>query len=179
MPSLRASYRDWRRLLSDIISALSVEYELAQRVVAGGKAYILVDGKEVASEDGKYVYRFKMEKLLGGEPAFTDVPVKVVDGRQNVIRGEILSIDGDVILLSLEKKPATRAVHQANINATNLKKLKIPQPTIEEQGKITEILSTVDKKLEIEKTQKAKLERIKGGLMDLLLTGKIRVKVGQ
>jgi restriction endonuclease S subunit len=120
-----------------------------------------------------------MEKLLGGEPAFTDVPVKVVDGRQNVIRGEILSIDGDVILLSLEKKPATRAVHQANINATNLKKLKIPQPTIEEQGKITEILSTVDKKLEIEKTQKAKLERIKGGLMDLLLTGKIRVKVGQ
>ena len=110
MSSLRASYRDWRRLLSDIISALSVEYELAQRVVAGGKAYILVDGKEVASEDGKYVYRFRMEKLLGGEPAFTDVPVKVVDGHQNVIRGEILSIDGDVILLSLGKKPATSRV---------------------------------------------------------------------
>jgi type I restriction enzyme S subunit len=75
------------------------------------------------------------------------------------------------------KQLATRAVHQANINATNLKKLKIPRPAIEEQRKIAEILSTIDKKLEVERNEKAKLERIKQGLMDLLLTGKIRVKI--
>jgi type I restriction enzyme S subunit len=75
------------------------------------------------------------------------------------------------------KQLATRAVHQANINATNLKKLKIPRPAIEEQRKIVKILSTVDKKLEVERNEKTKLERIKQGLMDLLLTGKIRVKV--
>jgi len=75
------------------------------------------------------------------------------------------------------KQLATRAVHQANINATNLKKLKIPWLAIEEQRKIVEILSTVDKKLEVERNEKAKLERIKQGLMDLFLTGKVRVKV--
>jgi type I restriction enzyme S subunit len=75
------------------------------------------------------------------------------------------------------KQLATRAVHQANINATNLRKLKIPRPAIEEQRKIAEILSTIDKKLEVERNEKAKLERIKQGLMDLLLTGKIRVKI--
>jgi len=72
---------------------------------------------------------------------------------------------------------ATQAVHQANINATNLKKFKIPLPPLEEQRKIAEILSTVDKRLEVERKRKEKLERIKKGLMDLLLTGKIRVEV--
>jgi len=60
-----------------------------------------------------------------------------------------------------------------------IKKLKIPLPLIPEQQKIAQILSTVDKELELERNEKAKLERIKQGLMDLLLTGKIRVKVNE
>ncbi|MHC1624135.1 MAG: restriction endonuclease subunit S [Candidatus Methanospirareceae archaeon] len=72
---------------------------------------------------------------------------------------------------------ATRAVHQANINATNLKKFKVSFPEkIEEQRRIAEILSTLDKKLELERKRKEKLERIKKGLMNNLLTGKRRVK---
>jgi type I restriction enzyme S subunit len=72
---------------------------------------------------------------------------------------------------------ATRAVHQANINATNLQSFTIPIPPLSEQKKIAETLMTLDKKLEFERKEKAKLERIKQGLMDLLLTGKVRVKV--
>jgi type I restriction enzyme S subunit len=49
---------------------------------------------------------------------------------------------------------------------------------VEEQQRIAEILSNIDKKLELERNEKARLERVKRGLMDLLLTGKIRVKVG-
>lgn len=55
--------------------------------------------------------------------------------------------------------------------------LKVPIPPLHEQKKIAQILSTVDKKLEYERKEKETLERIKKGLMDLLLTGKIRVKV--
>jgi type I restriction enzyme S subunit len=55
--------------------------------------------------------------------------------------------------------------------------LKMALPPIHEQCKIAEILSAVDKKLEFERNEKVRLERIKCGLMDLLLTGKIRVKV--
>ena len=53
----------------------------------------------------------------------------------------------------------------------------MPLPPLIEQQKIVQILSTVDEKLETLKQEKAKLERIKQGLMDLLLTGKVRVKV--
>jgi len=72
---------------------------------------------------------------------------------------------------------AKKAVNQASINQTELGNLKIFLPPFEEQQKITEILSTVDKKLEILKQEKVKLERIKQWFMEELLTGSIRVRV--
>ena len=72
---------------------------------------------------------------------------------------------------------ATRAVHQANINATNLQSFTIIIPSLSEQKKAAEIIVTLDRKLELERNEKAKLESIKQGLMDLLLTGKVRIKV--
>jgi restriction endonuclease S subunit len=64
-----------------------------------------------------------------------------------------------------------------HVNKSVFENLKLPLPPLQEQQKIAEILSIVDRKLEVERNEKAKLERIKQGLMDLLLTGKIRVKV--
>jgi len=64
-----------------------------------------------------------------------------------------------------------------NINAENIKSIKIPLPPLLEQQEIVEILSIVDRKLELERKEKAKVERVKRGLMDLLLAGKVRVKV--
>ena len=40
-----------------------------------------------------------------------------------------------------------------------------------------EILSTVDKKLELERKRKERLDRIKKGLMNDLLSGRKRVKI--
>lgn len=54
--------------------------------------------------------------------------------------------------------------------------IQIPLPPLPEQLKIADILSTVDKKIELERQRKEKLERIKKGLMNDLLTGKVRVK---
>jgi type I restriction enzyme S subunit len=63
------------------------------------------------------------------------------------------------------------------INATMLSNFIVPLPSFEEQQKIAEILSVIDRKLKLERIEKGKLEKIKRGLMDLLLTGKVRVKV--
>jgi type I restriction enzyme S subunit len=52
-----------------------------------------------------------------------------------------------------------------------------PEKSLNEQTKISVILSTVDKKIELERDRKEKLERIKRGLMNDLLTGKKRIKV--
>ncbi len=53
----------------------------------------------------------------------------------------------------------------------------MPVPPLKEQQKIAEILSSVD--VAIEKTEQviAKMEEIKKGLMQQLLTGQTRVKI--
>jgi len=53
--------------------------------------------------------------------------------------------------------------------------IKFPLPPLSEQKKIAEILSTVDKRLELLRKKKEKLERVKKGLMNDLLSGKSRV----
>ncbi len=55
--------------------------------------------------------------------------------------------------------------------------LMFPVPTISEQNKITEILSSVDGKLDLLGQKKEYMETLKKGLMEDLLTGKTRVKV--
>jgi len=75
-------------------------------------------------------------------------------------------------MLSLAAKTTVPYLNKAKCNS-----ILIPLPPFEEQQNIVRILKKVDEKIEIERKNKEKLERIKQGLMDLLLTGKIRIKV--
>jgi len=75
------------------------------------------------------------------------------------------------------KSVAIRHVGQAAVHSEYLLRLRTPRPPLLEQQKIMEIFSTLNRKLELERMEKTRLERVKQGLMDLLLTGKIRVKV--
>lgn len=77
----------------------------------------------------------------------------------------------------LEIRNLTGHLDRSGLNLTIVSDIEIPIPPLTEQEKITRILVTVDRKLELEIDEKTKLERVKSGLMDLLLTGKIRVKV--
>jgi type I restriction enzyme S subunit len=64
-----------------------------------------------------------------------------------------------------------------SLQKTELEKFIVPLPPFPEQQKIAEILSTVDNKLELLRRKKEKLDVLKKGLMNDLLTGKVRVKV--
>lgn len=66
---------------------------------------------------------------------------------------------------------------QKNINLEILESFSLPLPPIPEQRKISDILRTVDKRLELLRARREKLERIKKGLMNDLLIGKRRVKL--
>ncbi|MFL0250644.1 restriction endonuclease subunit S [Clostridium neuense] len=63
------------------------------------------------------------------------------------------------------------------ISRINLEKLMIPIPKIEEQKQISSIISSVDDQISQYESKKGKLQELKKGLMQKLLTGKIRVKV--
>ncbi|ACL69203.1 restriction modification system DNA specificity domain protein [Halothermothrix orenii H 168] len=58
-----------------------------------------------------------------------------------------------------------------------IKNLIIPLPPLQEQKKIASILSSVDEKIQKEQEYREKLEELKKGLMQKLLTGEVRVKV--
>ena len=66
---------------------------------------------------------------------------------------------------------------QPQLALFRIEKIKITLPPLPEQKKIAEILSTVDIRLELSRKKKEKLDRVKKGLMNDLLTGKIRVKI--
>lgn len=61
------------------------------------------------------------------------------------------------------------------IKASVLKKIYLCIPPPAEQKQITMVLSTIDRKITVYKKKKAKLERIKKGLMQDLLSGQVRV----
>ncbi|CAM3831133.1 restriction endonuclease subunit S [Paenibacillus lactis] len=63
------------------------------------------------------------------------------------------------------------------IGLTTLRKLKIASPPLKEQIKIKEVLTNIDSKLSKENGNLTQLRTLKKGLMQVLLTGKIRVKV--
>jgi type I restriction enzyme S subunit len=67
------------------------------------------------------------------------------------------------------------AGHQTNVNSKVVKQSEVPLPPLREQKKIADILGTVDRKLEGEKERSKSLHSLKRGLIQDLLTGKVRV----
>ncbi|MCK4446108.1 MAG: restriction endonuclease subunit S [Candidatus Marinimicrobia bacterium] len=66
---------------------------------------------------------------------------------------------------------------QGNLNSKLVALFKVIEPPLPEQCCIAEVLSQIDETIEKEHKYKEKLERIKLGLMEDLLTGKVRVNL--
>ena len=64
---------------------------------------------------------------------------------------------------------------QPNLSGGIIKKVKIKIPEFIEQQKIAEVLTAADNEIDALKQQLKKLKNQKQGLMQQLLTGKIRV----
>jgi len=63
------------------------------------------------------------------------------------------------------------------IDTTIIEELKIRLPSPQEQQKIVKVISTIDRKITLQRKRRSHLEQFKQGLMNELLTGKRRVKV--
>jgi len=121
---------------------------------------------------GMVIY-LKKVRILAKAGTFDNNMIGIIPN-EKIMNGEFL------YYLLLGKVDLTKLVGRTtapSIRKSEIEKLKIPCPPLSEQQKIAEILSMIDKKLEFERNEKINLEKIRRGLMDLLLTGKIRVKV--
>ncbi len=119
-------------------------------------------------------------------------PAVVIDNLNNVLCGYHLAllrpkaerINGIFLSKLLSSKPINdqfiilaQGLTRFGLNVSSIKDALIPLPSMKEQEKIIDILSSIDKKIQNEIDYKQKLQEIKKGLMQDLLTGKKRVKV--
>jgi type I restriction enzyme, S subunit len=74
------------------------------------------------------------------------------------------------------KKLASRAVGQANINASKLRTVLFPlPPTLDEQKEIVAILDAIDRKTDLHKRKRVVLDDLFKSLLHKLMTGEIHV----
>jgi type I restriction enzyme S subunit len=78
-------------------------------------------------------------------------------------------------ICSIQLRSITQGNANVNINAENIKSLKFPFAPFSEQKQIAEILTSFDDKLEVLLEKKITYQEMKQGLMQQLLTGKVRV----
>ncbi|MFT3838943.1 MAG: restriction endonuclease subunit S [Myxococcaceae bacterium] len=74
------------------------------------------------------------------------------------------------------KRLASRAVGQANINATKLRTIAFPLPaSLDEQREIIAILAALDSKIDLHRRKRAVVEEVFNSLLHKLMAGEIRV----
>lgn len=78
--------------------------------------------------------------------------------------------------VNLEKY--NEAIGVPSLSVSNLNPIKFAVPSRLEQKNISNIISVQDELIEKEKKNLTKLKKLKSGLMEYLLTGKVRVNIG-
>ncbi len=83
------------------------------------------------------------------------------------------------LLLTKKEEMISRAIGTTflEISKKELSKMEICIPPLPEQQAIAEILTAMDEEIEALEIEKAKMEGIKEGAMDDLLTGRVRLKI--
>jgi type I restriction enzyme S subunit len=111
------------------------------------------------------------------KPCTVDGHITILRVKQDLVNPKYVfyylsSPYGQKILLS----KATGSTHQVELYVNEILDVLVPLPFNKtEQTKITKVLNTIDNTIKSYHREKARLDRLKKGLMNLLLTGKIRV----
>ncbi|EOU1646419.1 restriction endonuclease subunit S [Clostridium perfringens] len=156
-----------------------------------------VNGKEINTKYTKFVSKDIFDKFTKkyiprkndiimsrvgsyGQVSYLETDEKVCLGQNTVVittdfdkKYIFYALSSNYVKNNIEK--VTSGSSQKTLSLANIKDLKLLLPRIEEQNKIVAILSSIDEKIDKYQSKKIRLEEIKKGLMQQLLTGKIRV----
>ncbi|STO36811.1 EcoKI restriction-modification system protein HsdS [[Flavobacterium] thermophilum] len=113
------------------------------------------------------------------------IPTTIIDShlirlrvnKEKILNTYLAMIIQDYDLVKKQIKRMSQGGIMAGLNTSIIKSLSIPLPSLNEQRKIVNSLSSIDSKVQVETEKLIKLREIKKGLMQVLLTGKVRVKV--
>jgi type I restriction enzyme S subunit len=152
------------------------------RIITAGQRYITKKGLEESATHLIPKDNLLVATRVGiGKAAINKIDIAISQDLTGVIVNKDKVLPDFIYWVIINNEKRLKSIAQGStikgILREDLGRLLIPKPPLPEQKEIADVLSTADKKLELEKVEKARLENIKRGLMDLLLTGKIRVKV--
>ncbi|MFC2018690.1 restriction endonuclease subunit S [Chloroflexota bacterium] len=133
--------------------------------------YIVKKGDLLVTMDGKFL----ATKWRGDDALLNQRVCKVGTKSPNILNQEYLFYYINIPLRKIEQR--TGATTVKHLSTKDINRIRVALPTLPEQRKIAEILSKVDTKIETEQAYKTELEQLKQGLMQVLLTGRVRVKV--
>ena len=149
----------------------NIPYYGANAIVDYVNEYLFNDKLILIAEDGGNFSEFRDKPI-----AFYVEGKCWVNNHAHVLRANS-SESTRWIFYNLVHKDITNIVQggtRAKLNQKDLKAIAIAFPKLDEQIKIVNILYDIDKKIEIYISKKDKLEQLKKGLVQQLLTGKIR-----
>jgi len=138
--------------------------------------YILGEGNFLFARSGATVGKTYLYRDKDGECSFAGYMIRFKPNPKQLLPEFLFQYTHSNFYYNWVKG-ILRAGAQPNINAQEYFNMPLPKPPINEQKQIAEILSSVDEEIEKETNRQEQLEFLKKGLMQVLLTGKIRVSV--
>jgi type I restriction enzyme S subunit len=142
-------------------------------VLTAGKTFILgyVDENEGICNDLPVI----LFDDFTTDSRYINFPFKVKSSATKILRAKDESIDLFYVYNALQLIRLKPGSDHKRFWISEYSKMFIPLPPLSEQKRIAEVLSQIDQAIEKEEKYKEKLERLKKGLMEDLLTGKVRV----
>jgi len=138
--------------------------------------YILKEGDFLFARSGATVGKTYLYRKEDGECAFAGYMIRFRPNPLKLLPEFLFQLAHSDFYYNWVKG-MLRAGAQPNINGTEYSGLIIPKPPINEQKEIISILSVIDKEIDNETNHKQYIETLKKSLMQVLLTGRIRVKL--
>lgn len=133
--------------------------------------YIFEGDYILLAEDGGFFSRFENSAYLMNGKFWVNNHAHVLKAREGISVNEFIL----AWLVFDDISKYISGTTRQKLNQFLMKNILLPLPPLPEQQRIAEILSQIDQTIEKEEQYKEKLERLKQGLMEDLLTGKVRV----
>lgn len=157
-------YTTYDTVTSEVYSRTSEETARHCKHIQYGDLLFTLSG-ETAEDIGKTVAYIGSEDVVVGG----DLAVLTGHGQNPIYLSYMLNSAS----ARKQKELASTGATIVHINATKLGAITIPLPDIERQNEVADILTAADDRLTAERERLAKLENIKRGLMDDLLTNRV------
>ncbi|RCK75114.1 MAG: Type I restriction-modification system, specificity subunit S [Ignavibacteriae bacterium] len=142
--------------------------EIEKFKISKGDVIITKDSEEFNDIAKSAYVRDEIDNLVCG---YHLALLKVKDNIEGLFLSRILAFPS----INIHFQKQANGITRFGITKETIENAFIPLPPLSEQKRIAEILSQIDNTIEKEEAYKQKLERFKKGLMEDLLTGKVRV----